>query len=120
MARCSGLTASGDQCTAPAAPASAYCYGHDPARAAERKANASKAARAKHAPTELSAIKQELKDLISAVHTGEVARGTAAVMAQLFNVLLRGLEIERRIAEQEELEERLTALEERERNGGRW
>jgi hypothetical protein len=120
MARCSSLTRKGDQCAASAAPGSAYCFMHDPAHAAERSRNASKAAKAKQAPTELSAIKQELKDLISAVHTGEVARGTAAVMAQLFNVLLRGLEIERRIAEQEELEERLTALEERERNGGRW
>jgi hypothetical protein len=116
MARCSGITASGDQCALAATPGNAYCYGHDPARAAERKANASKAARAKHGPTELAEIKGELRDLIRAILDGQIKREIATPAVMGFNTLLRAVEIERKIEEQEELLTRLEALEEAERS----
>ncbi len=52
---------------------------------------------------------------------GEVERADAAVCGQLLNVKLRALEVERKVKETEELEERLASLEQsQEQRGGRW
>ena len=66
-------------------------------------------------------VKAELRDVISEARSGSIERGRAAVLAQLYGVLLRGLEVERKIREVDELEARLQALEEThaQRSGGR-
>ena len=52
---------------------------------------------------------------------GDVDRGRDAVASQLYNVVLRAIEQERKIRETEELEARLTALEElEEQSKGRY
>jgi hypothetical protein len=56
-------------------------------------------------------IKQRLHTLADDVLEGGVARADAAVVSQIYNVLLRTLETERKIREQEELIERLEGLE---------
>src|SRR5215211_216287 len=61
--------------------------------------------------SEISDLKKQLKDLAKGVLDGEVERGTAAVVNQILNTRARLIEIERKIREQEELEERLEALE---------
>jgi hypothetical protein len=119
MSRCTSLTRNGDQCALAAPPGSAYCYGHDPDRANERSRNAAKAARAKHAPSEMAAIKAELRDVIGAIRGGQIARSTATPLVMAYNTLLRAVEIERRIEEDEELLARLEALEAEARDA-RW
>jgi hypothetical protein len=46
------------------------------------------------------------------VLAGEVGRADAAMCGQLLNILLRALEAERKVREVEQVEERLTVLEE--------
>jgi hypothetical protein len=98
-----------------------YCYQHDPTRAAERRRNASKAARSKPS-RELSEIKGLLSELtarvLGAVGAEPLETGPAAVANQLINTRLRALELERKIKETDELEARIEALEREE--AARW
>ena len=91
-------------------PSQTHCYQHDPARASERQRNASKGGRSKNNP-KLTRLDRQLEDLASDALEGKVERGVAAVVNQIINTRVRLLEVERKIKEQEELEERLTALE---------
>jgi hypothetical protein len=110
MPRCSGTKRDGGQCTIIVPPSQTYCYQHDPDRAEERRLNASRAARARHDP-EVREIKRLLKDLYAGVLEGRVERAAAAVANQVANTRLRAIEVERRMREAEELEERLDELE---------
>jgi hypothetical protein len=53
---------------------------------------------------------------------GEQDRSAAAVAGQLLNIKLRAIEVERKVKETEELEERIEALERTSKAGGgkRW
>jgi len=73
---------------------------------------ASKAARSKKPSRELAGLKAQLQDLTKDVLAGDLETGRAAVANQLINTRLRAIEVERRVKEAEELEERLEALEE--------
>jgi len=110
MPRCVGTKRDGGQCTTIVKPPQTHCYQHDPDRAAERKRNASRAARSKP-NRELSSVKALLEDLTDRVLAGDVETGRAAVANQLVNTRLRAIEQERKMRELEELEERLEALE---------
>jgi hypothetical protein len=110
MPRCVGTKRDGGQCTTIVPPSQTYCYQHDPDRAEERRLNASRAARARHDP-EIREIKRLLKDLYADVLEGRVERAAAAVANQVANTRLRAIEVERRMREAEELEERLDELE---------
>jgi hypothetical protein len=110
MAGCSAIKGNGERCRGIAATGSDYCPAHDPARAEERRRAASKAAKSRHDP-EIREIKGLLKDLYTAVLEGQVGRQAAAVANQIANTQLRAIELERRIREHGELEERLDELE---------
>jgi hypothetical protein len=110
MPRCTGIKRDGGQCTAIVNGSQTYCYQHDPARAAERQRNASKAARSKPS-RELAEIKGKLSELADGVLEGAVERGTGAVVSQILNVLLRAVSVELKVKEVMELEERLEELE---------
>jgi len=58
-------------------------------------------------------LKALLEDLTEQVLDGRVQTNVAAVANQLINTRLRAVELERRIKETEELEERIVELEER-------
>ena len=58
MSVCSGTKRDGHPCTLPAMAGSKWCWNHDPARAEERRRNASHAATTKH-----SKISQEIRDM---------------------------------------------------------
>ena len=91
-----------------------YCYAHDPVYAEDRKSAASKAAKSparSRSSTEIREIKGRLKDLYAAVLEGRAERAAAAVANQIANTQLRAIELERRVREQDELEERLDELE---------
>ena len=114
MARCQAIKANGERCRGSAAGPEGWCWSHDPENAAVRSRMASRAARSK--PNgELADIKALLADLTNRVLADadadplETARATAA--NQLINTRLRAVEVERRIRETDELQERINALE---------
>jgi len=94
------------------------CWAHAPENHEKRRKRASRGGRAK-ANRELPTIKALLSDLTEQVLSGELPTGPAAVANQLINTRLRAIEVERKIREAEEIEERLSALEDLARNRGR-
>ncbi len=118
MAKCLGITRDGERCKGTAIDGSDYCYAHDPDRAEERRRNASRGGKrgGRGRPgSELSEVKTLLADLTSRVLQVEDAEpletGRAAVANQLINTRLRAIEVERKVKETDELEERIEALE---------
>lgn len=111
MAVCSGIKRDGRRCTATVEPPQGYCWWHDPANADKRKRAASRGGRSK-GHGELPDLKRQLRDLAAGVLSGEVDRGAAAVVNQIFNTVIRAIEQERKERELGEMAERLEALEE--------
>jgi hypothetical protein len=123
LAKCSGITQAGTACKGIPIAGSQWCYVHHPDHAEERKRHGSRGGKrgGRGRPNGDTA---ELRGLLSELYTnvldGAVAPNVAAVAAQIANARIRLLETERRLREQEELEARLTALEEfLEQRGGR-
>lgn len=110
MPQCQGIKRDGGRCTVVVGPSQTHCYQHDPRRAEDRRRNASKGGKSKGNP-KLTRLDRQLEDLASDALEGKVERGVAAVVNQIINTRVRLLEVERKIKEQEELEERLAALE---------
>src|SRR5215211_7043780 len=114
MPRCAGKKGDGTPCERIVSASHEYCYAHDPVYAEDRKSAASKAAKSparRRSNTEIREIKGRLEALYAAVLEGVVGRQAAAVANQIANTQLRAIELERRVREQEELEERLDELE---------
>lgn len=123
MAQCTAIKAEGGRCRNVAATGSDYCPAHDPARAQARKLSASKGGRSKGGGAEIKGLKAELGSLTAQVLAGEIETSKVAVANQLINTRLRAVEVERRIREQDELEERIAQLEASaggQRGGKRW
>lgn len=114
MARCRSCKPDGTPCERIVGASQDYCFSHDPERREERRRNASRAGKAKPS-RELAGIKALLSKLTDRVLGGEGAEpletGRAAVANQLINTRLRAVEVERKIRETEELEQRLEELE---------
>ena len=111
MPRCAGIKRDGGQCTTIVKPPQTHCYQHDPARAGERKRNASRAARSKPS-REMAVLKGQLRAVADGVLSGAVEPKRGAVAVQALSALTRALEQERKIKEEDQLTERLDALEE--------
>lgn len=110
MTKCAAITRAGQPCRGLVGPGSDYCPAHDPERSEARCKSASKAGRAK--ATTLPEIKRQLKQLADDVLKGKTDRGDGSVVAQIYGVLLRAFEQERKERELAEVEERLVQLEE--------
>jgi hypothetical protein len=122
MARCVGFKADETPCERIVGASQTYCYAHDPARAGERKRNASKAGKGTGS-REIKDLKKQLEDLAAGVLEGTIERSNAVVVNQILNTRARLIELERKVKEMEELEERLEALEkaqEQKGGGSRW
>ncbi len=91
----------------------------DPKNADRRRRQAPRAGRAKP-NKELAGLRGQLAELYSSVLDGEVEPKVGAVLAQIANARTRLLETEIKLKKQQELEERLEALEDalRERKEG--
>src|SRR5215210_7068765 len=111
MPRCGGIRPDGSQCERVVTGIDELCYSHDPARKEQRKKAATKAGSTPWKP-ELRQAKQMLKDLAKDVLEGRTSRADASVVAQLYGVLARYIEIERKAKETEEFDQRLKELEE--------
>src|SRR5829696_8421615 len=114
MARCSGIRADGGRCRAQAIRSSEYCVNHHPDYEDARRRRNSKGGKrgGRGRPqAQLADVKALLEDLTEQVLAGELETSRAAVANQLINTRLRAIELERKIREAEEIEERLEALE---------
>jgi hypothetical protein len=60
---------------------------------------------------ELAEIKSEIRSVIRSVQSEKLDRGVGAVVFQGYNTLLRAVEVERKVRELDELEERIAAME---------
>jgi hypothetical protein len=109
-AQCQATKPDGSRCTLPATGQHGLCWAHAPENAAQRRRTASKGGRSK-GNQKLAKLDRQLEDLASDALEGKVERGVAAVVNQIVNTRVRLLEAERKIKEQEQLEERLAALE---------
>jgi hypothetical protein len=110
MARCAGFKRSGERCTLEVSGQQSYCWAHDPANAEQRKKRASRGGKAK-ANRAIKDLHSLLEDLTDRVVDGTLETSRGAVAAQLVNTRIRLFELERRLREQQELEERISALE---------
>lgn len=114
--RCAGETAAGARCKSRAMRGSDYCYNHEPSKAVERREAAVRAGRSggrgrpRARSKELAEVKQGVRSVILGIHSGELDRGSAAVMFQGFNTLLRAVEMEHEAREKEERDRRLEEL----------
>jgi hypothetical protein len=114
MALCSGIRADGGRCKAQAIRGSAYCVGHDPDQAEARRRRASKGGKrgGRGRPVaELGALRDENSDIRRRLLEGELAPNVAAVALQSINTDIRAVGAALKAREQEELIERLEALE---------
>jgi hypothetical protein len=121
--RCTYIKAGGERCKGIASGGATLCYSHDPARAEERKRHASRAGRAggngrPGGLSETAEAKRYIRGLVAKLLKGELARETATACFMGLNVLARYIELERKIAEQDEILERLEALEAEQPEGG--
>jgi hypothetical protein len=115
MSICSGIRADGGRCQAQAMRNSEWCINHHPDRTELRRRRASKGGKrgGRGRPiTELAALRDENADIRRRLLEGELLPNVAAVAVQSINTDIRAVGAAMKAREQEELVERLTALEE--------
>ena len=114
MPQCRAIKADGSRCMTSVKPGVEWCYNHDPARAEDRRRNASRAGRSR--PNhEIASLKSQLQGVADGVLDGSTDPKRGAVAVQALSAMIRAIEQQRRIREQEEILERLDQLEEQER-----
>jgi hypothetical protein len=110
--QCSYIKSGGERCKGVPVRGSELCAAHHPDYQASRRAGARRGGKARGAG-ELAGIKSEIRTVIGAVRRGKLNRGVGAVVFQGYNTLLRAVEVERRVREVDEQEERIAAMERR-------
>jgi hypothetical protein len=111
MARCSAYKADGTPCERNVRAVQTYCYSHHPDKAKERGRNAARAGRGNNC-REVRMIKARLSELYESVLAGRVSRDVGSVLAQIGNVQLRALSLEREIRQTDDLAAQVERLEE--------
>lgn len=115
MSICSGIRADGGRCQAQAMRNSEWCINHHPDYEQARRRRASRGGRrgGRGRPiTELASLRDENADIRRRLLEGELLPNVAAVAVQSINTDIRAVGAAMKAREQEELVERLTALEE--------
>ncbi len=119
MARCAAIKPDGKRCKVEAMPDAEWCWSHHPDYEEARQRRASKGGRrggrGRPSPvsSELARLQGRFEDLADKVLAGEVERGDGAVVAQLLNGARACAVGLLKAREQEELLERVDALEKR-------
>ena len=114
MGACTAITQGGGRCKGVAIDSSGLCHAHHPDRAEQRRRAARKGGKrgGRGRPgTDLADLKRDVRSVIDGVLAGTVLQGPGAVALQGFNVLLRAQKVELDVREQQELIERIEALE---------
>ncbi len=114
MSLCSGIKADGGRCKAQAISDTEWCFNHHPDYEEQRRRRGSKGGKrgGRGRPVvELAAIKSKLEILADDVLSGSVDRSDAAVVAQIYNTVIRAVATGLKAKEVEEIEGRLEELE---------
>ncbi len=122
MGGCRATKANGEACKGTATGPHGYCWAHAPENAEKRRRGASRGGRTKP-NREIKDLKGQLATLADDVLGGRMDRGDAAVVNQIINTRARLVEIERKIKETEQLEERIAQLEQNaagQKGGRKW
>ena len=115
MALCSGIRADGGRCRAQAIRGNEYCIAHHPDYADARRRRNSKGGKrgGRGRPiAELGSLRDENSDIRRRLLEGELLPAVAAVAVQSINTDIRAVGVTLKAKEQEELVQRLEALEE--------
>ncbi len=120
VSQCRATKRDGSPCTLPSNRASGLCWAHDPKNAERRRRGQSRGGRTKPI-RELVEAKAAILTTIEDVKTGSLDKGVGAVMFQGYGTLIRAIEQERKVKENEDLEARIEALEQsQERGDSKW
>src|ERR687893_210289 len=114
MAKCSGITRTGTACKGTPIDGSQWCYVHHPDHAEERRRHGARGGKrgGRGRPTsELARLQRRFEELADMVLEGSVERAAGAVAGQLLNGARACVRDGLAAREQEELIERLEALE---------
>ena len=126
MAKCSGITRAGTACKGTPIEGSQWCYVHHPDHDQERRRHGARGGKrgGRGRPmVEVHAVKDKLQDLAERVLDGSLDRADAAVVSQIYNVLLRAVGVEMKVREVEELAHELQEVREileAQKGGQRW
>lgn len=118
MTKCAAITKAGTRCSHNAIDASGYCYSHHPEREEERQRYASRGGkkggrgRASPATKELARLQARLEELAEDVLAGRIKEERASVAGRLLSFATRCVVASVQAREQEEILERMEALEE--------
>jgi hypothetical protein len=115
MERCPGTKRDGSPCTVTVEHPQIYCWWHDPANSDARRRAASKGGKrgGRGRPiAELGALRDENAEIRRRLLEGELLPNVAAVAVQSINTDIRAVGAAMKAREQEELAERMSALEE--------
>ena len=112
MARCTFIKPGGARCKGVPVRGSDLCAAHHPDYRERRRAGARRGGKARGAG-ELAEIKAEIRTVIGSVQRGKLDRSVGGVVFQGYNTLLRAVEVERKVREVDELEERIATMESR-------
>jgi hypothetical protein len=115
LGRCTAIKPNGERCKGRAIEGSQWCWNHDPAHADERRRHGSKGGKrgGRGRPiAELGNLRDENAAIRRRLLEGELAPNVAAVAVQSINTDIRAVGAALKAREQEELIERLEALEE--------
>jgi hypothetical protein len=122
MAKCSAIKADNGRCKVEAMPGAEWCWNHHPDYEEARRRRASKGGTrgGRGRPlVELADVKRQLREMADDVIAGRTDRGNAAVAGQLLGTFLRAASVELKVREQDEILQRLDALEQQ-KGGNRW
>jgi hypothetical protein len=117
--QCPATKRNGDSCSGSVPEGKYHCWFHDPANADKRRRAAAKGGRGNRSKVSKD-LHRLLESLTEQVVSGDLEPYPASVAGQLVGVRLRLLEYERRVKEQEEIIERIEALEQVQQGGRRW
>src|SRR5215210_3870881 len=109
MTKCAALKRDGQRCQAVAVGGSGRCAAHHPDYQEQRRRGAVKGGRrgGRGLGRELATVKERLHGLAQDVVTGTLDAKKATAAGQLWNTWLRAAEVERKLREADELEQRL-------------
>jgi hypothetical protein len=123
MNRCLGTKRDNSPCTVSVEPPQTFCWWHDPANAGARKqaaARGGKRAGRGRPIAELASLREENADIRRRLLEGELLTNVAAVAVQSINTDIRAVGAAMKAREQEEILERLQALEQTQEGGRAW
>ncbi len=115
--QCKATKRDGSPCTLPSNGSSGLCWAHNPLYKERRRRGQSRGGRAKSS-RELVEAKNAIRTAIEDVRSGVLDKSVGAVCFQGYGTLIRAIEQERKVKENEDLEGRIEALERASREKG--